>query len=131
MCMWVAVFQIYRNANIEIQFPRCASLPKLSLMPMRVQASSSKGFSSAFSKTPTQRGAKLAGPSGYWALSPQMQQLLARYVNYTAVQRPYRVLRHSPFPIEDYLLQLFRKGALNAHANLPDDPIARALTPAD
>jgi hypothetical protein len=64
--------------------------------------------------------------------SPQTQQLLAGYVNRTEVQGPYRVRRHStPFPIEDYLLRLFRQGALIAFANRLDDPVARELTPAD
>lgn len=35
------------------------------------------------------------------------------------------------FPIEDYLLGLFRNGILTAHGNLPGDPLARQLSKDD
>jgi hypothetical protein len=35
------------------------------------------------------------------------------------------------FPIEDYLLGLFRNGTLTAHGNLPGDPLARPISALD
>ena len=64
-------------------------------------------------------------------LSEGLRQRLEEYVNRKEVQGPWRLLRHATFPIEDYLLQLFRTERLTAHANLPDDPVALLLTKAD
>ena len=125
------MFQIYRDASIEIQFPRCEPTEALLDAYARASEFEQRILTSIFKDSrPSEEPSRLERPA-YWALSQEMQQLLARYVNRKVVQGPYRVLRHAPFPIEDYLLQLFRKGVLIAHANLPDDPIARTLTPAD
>jgi hypothetical protein len=65
------------------------------------------------------------------SLSLELRQRLSDYVNREEVQGPWRLLRHATFPIEDYLLQLFRTERLTAYANLPDDPVARLLTKPD
>ena len=64
-------------------------------------------------------------------LSAGLRQRLGEYVNRKEIQGPWRLLRHAPFPVEDYLLQLFRTERLSVYANLPDNPVARMLTKAD
>jgi hypothetical protein len=66
------------------------------------------------------------------SVSPELQRSLAAYINREEVQGPPLVLRHSLFPIEHYLLQLFRTERLIASANLPDSsPVAHILTKVD
>jgi hypothetical protein len=127
----VPVFQIYRDASVELQFPRCE--PTEALLEAYTSASEfeQRILVRIFKETrPSEESTWLEGPA-YSSLSPQMQQLLADYVNREEVHGPYRVMRRAPFPIQDYLLRLFRRGVLIVHANLPDDPVARVLTPAD
>jgi hypothetical protein len=127
----VPVFQIYRDASVELQFPRCEptegfldAYASASEFEQQILVSIFRGG------RPSEESTWLEGPA-YRSLSAQMQQLLAGYVNRNEVHGPYRVLRRAPFPIVDYLLRLFRRGVLMAYANLPDDPVARVLTPAD
>jgi hypothetical protein len=127
----VPVFRLYRDASIEVEFPQCG--PTEAFLDAYASASEFEQqilISIFRAARPSEESTWLEGPA-YWALSPQTQQLLAGYVNRAEVHGPYRVRRHAPFPIEDYLLRLFRQGALTAYANHPDDPFARVLTPAD
>jgi hypothetical protein len=127
----VPVFQIYRDASTEVQPPRCEPTEALLEAYARASEFEQNIFVSLVKDShPSEESNWLERPA-YGALSPEMQQLLARYVNRKAVHGPYRVLRHAPFPIEDYLLQLCRRGVLIAHGNLSEHPVARTLTSAD
>jgi hypothetical protein len=127
----VPIFQILNDASLEVRFPRCEITDRF------LQACSHAGEADLQILQRLFRGAQ-PEDGGTWlddtavaSLSPELRQRLVDYVNREEVQGPWRLLRHADFPIEDYLVQLFRTGRLTADANLPDNPDGRALTKAD
>ena len=112
----VPIFQVLNDASLEVRLPRCEATDRF------LQAYSRAGegdLQNLFrGARPEDEGTWLDDPS-VASLSPELRQRLADYVNREEVQGPWRLLRHATFPIEDYLLQLFRTERLTAHANLP------------
>jgi len=127
----VPIFQVLNDVSLEVRFPRCEATDRFLQAYSRAGESDLQILQSLFrGARPEDEGTWLGDPA-VASLSPELRQRLADYVNRGEVQGPWRVLRHADFPIEDYLLQLFRTERLTAHANLPDDPVARPLTKPD
>jgi hypothetical protein len=127
----VPVFWILTDATLEVRFPRCQ--PADALLDAFSRASESERevlLSLLRGSRPVEEQSWLDAPATA-SLSPELLQRLSDYVNREEAHGPWRLLRHATFPIEDYLLQLFRTEQLTAHANLPDDPVARLLTKPD
>jgi hypothetical protein len=127
----VPVFWILADASLEVRFPRCQ--PADALLDAFSRASESERevlLSLLRGARPVEEQSWLDAPATA-SLSPELQQRLEDYVNREEVHGPWRLFRHAAFPIEDYLQQLFQNGRLAAYANLPDDPVARALTKVD
>jgi hypothetical protein len=127
----VPVFWILTDASLEVRFPRCQ--PADALLDAFSRASESERevlLSILRGARPVEEQNWLDAPATA-SLSPELLQRLSDYVNREEVHGPWRLLRQATFPIEDYLLQLFRTERLTAHANLPDAPVARLLTKPD
>ena len=115
----------------EVRFPRCEPADALLDAFSRAGEGDLQILQSLFrGARPEDQGTWLDAPATA-SLSPELLRRLSDYVNREEVQGPWRLPRHATFPIEDYLLQLFRTGRLTAHATLPDDPVALLLTKAD
>jgi hypothetical protein len=127
----IPIFQVLNDASLEVRFPRCEATDRFLQAYSRAGEGDLQILQSLFrGARPEDEGTWLDDPS-VASLSPELRQRLEDYVNREEVQGPWRLLRHATFRIEDYLMQLFRTERLTAHANLPDDPVARALTKAD
>jgi hypothetical protein len=127
----VPVFRILTDLSLEVRSPRCQPTDALLEACSRASESEREVLLSIL------RGARPADEQSWLdapataSLSRELLRRLSDYENREEVQGPWRLLRHASFPIEDYLLQLFRTERLTAHANLPDDPVARLLTKPD
>jgi len=64
-------------------------------------------------------------------LASGFAQSIRTYIAAPETQGPPHVFIREPFPTVEYLEHLFRSGRLQAIGNLPDDPIALAMTEAD
>jgi hypothetical protein len=127
----VPIFQVLNDVSLEVRFPRCEATDRFLQAYSRAGESDLQILQSLFrGARPEDEGTWLGDPA-VASLSPELRQRLADYVNRGEVQGPWRLLRHADFPIEDYLVRLFRTGRLTSNANLPNDPIGRALTRAD
>ena len=117
--------------SLEVRFPRCQPADAL-LDAFSGASESDRGVLQSLLRgsRPVEEQTWLDAPATA-SLSPELLQRLSDYVNCEEIHGPWRLLRHATFPIEDYLLQLFRTERLTAHANLPDDPVARLLTKPD
>jgi hypothetical protein len=125
------LFQVGTGVNLRVQYPRCertdAFLEAFGRACETDQQILLELFRGSYSKDePSWLDSATIG-----SLSPEQQAKLTEYVVREEVHGPWRLLRDVPFPIEDYLLQLFQTERLTAYANLPDTPVARTLTKAD
>jgi hypothetical protein len=64
-------------------------------------------------------------------LTAALNQLIRDVASAREVKGPPQVIHYAPFPIEDYLLHLFRGGRMTASGNLPGEALAREITPRD
>ena len=127
----VPIFQVLNDASLEVQFPRCEATDRFLQAYSRAGEGDLQILQSLFrGARPEDEGTWLDAPATA-SLSPELLRRLSDCVNREEVQGPPRLPRHATFPIEDYLLQLFRTERLTAHANLPHDPVARPLTKPD
>ncbi len=100
----VPVFQVLKDASLEVQFPRCELTEALLDAYARASEFEQRILVSILrDSSPWDEGSWLDTPAAA-ALSPEVQRLLTNYVNRKEVHGPYRILRHAPFPIDDYLL---------------------------
>jgi hypothetical protein len=63
--------------------------------------------------------------------SAELRQLVEAALSVPEAHGPYQLVEHFPFPIEQYLLLLFRSGRLAATGNLPNEIRALKLSPDD
>ena len=127
----VPIFQVLNDVSLEVRFPRCEATDRFLQAYSRAGEIDLQILQSLFrGARPEDEGTWLGDPA-VASLSPELRERLADYVNRGEVQGPWRLLRHADFPIQDYLVRLFRTGRLTSNANLPNDPIGRALTRAD
>lgn len=127
----VPIFQIVNDASLEVRFPRCERTEAFLDAYARATEFEQEVLLNLFRRSRPEDERTWIDDPMFASLSADLRQRLADYVNRKEVQGPWRLLRHETFPIEDYLLQLFRTERLMAHANLPENPVARALTKAD
>ncbi|MFZ1964509.1 MAG: hypothetical protein WAU78_13780 [Roseiarcus sp.] len=73
----------------------------------------------------------IVGDPAFNELPAALNQLIRGVALAREVQGPPQVIHYAPFPIEDYLLHLFRTGRMTGSGNLPGEALARAITPQD
>jgi hypothetical protein len=62
--------------------------------------------------------------------SAELRQLVEAALSVPEAHGPYQLVEHFPFPIEQYLLLLFRSGRLAATGNLPNEILPVEILPA-
>jgi hypothetical protein len=127
----VPISWILSDAGLDVQYPRCEPTQALLEACARAGEADREVVLSLFRGAHPKDVTSWMDDPAVPLLSPELRRRLVDFVYREEVQGPWRWTRHPEFPIDDYMLVLFRTGRLTAYANLPNNPVARLLTKAD
>ena len=104
----VPVFQIANDASLDVRLPRCPRTEALLVGWSRASPSERDALSKLFFRGAREHESDLLEATEMQSLSSELRGLVAAYIQRREVQGPPQVIRLPIFPIEDYLLTLFR-----------------------